>query len=121
MILGKCPYCEDGQIEVRKKEVRASGKKVELYACSNANWVISADEEFFELTSDSKCSFKIWQNALSRYGHWLKHSEVRAILSGEEVEVKFKTQKRPGMDYKNRKDYFKPIALHEEYGVQIIF
>ena len=25
MILGKCPYCEDGEIEVRKKEVR--GKK----------------------------------------------------------------------------------------------
>ena len=29
MILGKCPYCEDGEIEVRKKEVRR--KKVELY------------------------------------------------------------------------------------------
>ena len=25
MILGKCPYCEDGSIEVRDKEV--SGKK----------------------------------------------------------------------------------------------
>lgn len=118
MYLGKCPYCEDGQIEVRKKEVR--GKKVELYACSNANWK-TEDGEFFELTPDSKCGFKIWQNALSRYGHWLKHTEVRAILSGEEVEVKFKTQKRLGMDFKKRKDYYKPIALHEEYGVQIIF
>ena len=37
MFLGKCPYCNDGQIEIRKKEVR--GKKVELYACSNASWV----------------------------------------------------------------------------------
>ncbi len=119
MILGKCQFCDDGQIEVRKKEVR--GKKVELYACTNAKWKISDDEEFFELTSDSKCSFKIWQNALSRYGHWLKHSEVRSLLNGEEVEVKFKTQRRPGMDYKNRKDYFKPIAIHPEYGVQIIF
>ena len=32
MILGKCPFCDDGQIEVRDKEV--SGKKVKLYACS---------------------------------------------------------------------------------------
>ena len=85
MILGKCPYCEDGQIEVRKKEVR--GKKVELYACTNANWK-TEDGEFFELTSDSKCGFKIWQNALSRYGHWLRHIEVRALLNEEEVLVK---------------------------------
>lgn len=35
MLLGKCPYCDDGEIEVRKKDVR--GKKVELYACSNAS------------------------------------------------------------------------------------
>ncbi|WP_418181334.1 hypothetical protein ACNSOL_11585 (plasmid) [Aliarcobacter lanthieri] len=118
MILGKCPYCDDGQIEVRKKEVR--GNKVELYACSNANWQ-TEDGEFFELTSDSKCDFKIWQNALSRYGHWLKQSEVKAILNGDEVEVKFKTQKRIGLKSKDRKDYFKPIILHQEYGVQIIF
>ncbi len=49
MELGKCPYCDDGRIEVRKKEVR--GKKVELYACSNANWK-TEDGEFFELTSE---------------------------------------------------------------------
>lgn len=48
MLLGKCPYCDDGEIEVRKKDVR--GKKVELYACSNASWT-TEDGEFFELTS----------------------------------------------------------------------
>lgn len=116
MELGKCPFCSDGKIEVRKKEVR--GKKVELYACSNANWY-TEDGESFELTSDSKCDFKIWQNSLSRYGHWLKHSEIRGLLNNEEVLVKFKTQKRPGM--KERKDYYKPIVLSAEYGVQIIF
>jgi len=31
MTLGKCPYCNDGAIEVRDKEV--NGKKVKLYAC----------------------------------------------------------------------------------------
>ena len=61
MLLGKCPYCDDGEIEVRKKDVR--GKKVELYACSNASWT-TEDGEFFELTSTSKCGFKIWQNTL---------------------------------------------------------
>ena len=117
MILGKCPYCDDGLIEVRKKEIR-SGKKVELYACSNAKWT-SEDGEFYELTSDSKCGFRIWQNALSRYGYWLKQSEIRALLNNEEVEVKLKTKKRPGM--KERNDYFKPIVLHEDYGVQVLF
>ncbi|MFW3373065.1 hypothetical protein ACN9J5_09685 [Aliarcobacter butzleri] len=101
MFLGKCPYCDDGQIEVRKKEVR--GKKVEL----------------FELSADSKCGFKIWQNALSRYGHYLKHSEVRAILNGEELELKFKSQKRYGQ--KQRVDYFKKVILHPEYGVEVLF
>jgi hypothetical protein len=117
MILGKCPYCEDGEIEVRKKEVR--GKKVELYACSNASWE-TEDGEFFELTADSKCGFKIWQNSLSRYGHYLKHSEIRELLSGNEVEIKFKTQKRFGAN-KDRKDYYKMVILHEEYGVQVLF
>ncbi|MCT7445739.1 hypothetical protein [Aliarcobacter skirrowii] len=116
MFLGKCPYCDDGQIEIRKKEVR--GKKVELYACSNASWV-TEDGEFFELSSSSKCSFRIWQNALSRYGHYLKHSEIRALLNNEELELKFKTQKRFGQ--KERKDYFKKVILHPEYGVQILF
>lgn len=117
MILGKCPYCENGEIEVRKKEVR--GKKVDLYACSNASWR-TEDGEFFELTDDSKCSFKIWQNSLSRYGHYLKHSEVRELLAGNEVKIKFKAQKRFGVN-KDRKDYYKMVILHEEYGVQVLF
>ena len=90
MVLGKCPYCSDGVIEVRRKEVR--GKKVELYACSNANWK-TEDGELFELTTDSKCNFKIWQNSLSKYGHWLKHSEIRSLLNNKETCVKLKTKK----------------------------
>ena len=117
MILGACPYCDDGDIEVRKKEIR--GKKLELYACSNASW-ISEDGEFFELSSSSKCGFRIWQNALSRYGHYLKHSEVRALLNNEELVLKFKEKKR-FIGQKERKDYYKKVILHEEYGVQIIF
>ena len=54
MILGKCPYCEGGSIEVRDKEV--SGKKVKLFACSNANWK-TEDGEMFELTDNSTCDF----------------------------------------------------------------
>ena len=72
MILGACPYCKDGKIEVRKKEV--NGKKVELYACSNASWY-SEDGEMFELTKESTCSFRIWQNALRKYGKYLKRIE----------------------------------------------
>ena len=114
-ILGKCPYC-DGEIEVHKKEIQ--NKKVELYKCSNAKWK-TEDGEMFELTPDSTCSFRIWQNSLSKYGHWLKHKEVSDLLSQKDVIVKLKSKIRfKGCD---RKDYYKYIALDKEYGVKILF
>jgi len=113
LILGKCPYCKDGQIEVRKKEV--NGKKVELYACSNAKWY-SEDGELFELTPDATCDFKIWQNSLRKYGKYLKQREVRALLSGEDVVVTFHSKK-----YKDKVTYQKYITLNQEYGVSVIW
>lgn len=115
-VLGKCPYC-DGQIEVQKKEVK--GKKVELYKCSNAKWKIAEDEEGFELSEDSTCSFRIWQNSLSRYGHWLKNKEVSNLLHQKDVIVKMKSQKR--IKGKERQSYYKYIALDKEYGVKVLF
>ncbi|WP_428024416.1 hypothetical protein [Arcobacter sp.] len=113
MILGKCPYCKDGQIEVRKKEI--NGKKVELYACSNAKWY-SEDGELFELTPESTCDFKIWQNSLRKYGKYLKQREVRALLEGEDVVVTFHSKK-----YKEKVTYQKYITLSQEYGVSVIW
>ncbi len=113
MILGKCPYCNDGNIEVREKEVR--GKKVKLYACSNASWK-SEDGEMYELTESSTCHFKIWQNALAKYGKWLSYKEVRELLSGGEVEVEFLSKK-----YGKKIHYNKYIVLHEEYGVTVLW
>lgn len=107
-------------MEKLKLEKRGKRKKVELYACSNASWT-TEDGEFFELTSTSKCGFKIWQNSLSRYGHWLKHSEIRELLSNNEVEIKLKTQKRFGFKNENRKDYYKIAILDPEYGIKIVF
>ncbi|MFT7860265.1 MAG: hypothetical protein ABXS93_04935, partial [Sulfurimonas sp.] len=82
MVLGKCPYCDDGEIEVRDKEV--NGKKVKIYACTNAHWS-SEDGEFFELREDASCGFRIWQNSLGRYGKWLSYKEVRELLSEQEI------------------------------------
>lgn len=113
MILGKCPYCENGQIEVRKKEI--NGKKVELYACCNANWR-TEDGELFELTSDSTCDFRIWQNSLRKYGKYLKQREVKALLEGEDVVVTFYSKK-----YKEKVTYQKYITLNREYGVSVIW
>ena len=113
MILGKCPYCDDGVIEVRDKEVR--GKKVKLYACSNAHWK-TEDGEMFELTHDSKCDFKIWQNSLSRYGKWLSYKEVRELLSEESMEVELLSKK-----YGKKINYTKQITLSQEYGVSVIW
>jgi hypothetical protein len=113
MILGKCPYCEDGEIEVRDKEVR--GKKVKMYACSNAHWQ-SEDGELFELTQDATCDFRIWQNSLSRYGKWLTYKEVRTLLEDETIEVEFISKK-----YGEKKYYNKYITLSREYGVSVIW
>jgi hypothetical protein len=76
MILGSCPYCEDGVIVVIDKEVR--GKKVKLFRCSNVEFV-TEDGELYEKAEGAKCSFQIWQNSLARYGKWLHYKEVKAI------------------------------------------
>ena len=113
MILGKCPYCEDGSIEVRDKEVR--GKKVKLYACTNAHWH-TEDGEMFEPTQDSTCQFRIWQNSLAKYGKWLSYKEVRELLENESIEVELVSKK-----YGKKINYNKYIALNEEYGVSVLW
>ena len=113
MILGECPYCVDGRIEVRDKEV--SGKKVKLYACSNASWK-TEDGEVFELREDATCDFRIWQNALARYGKWLQYRDVRALLSEENVEVELLSKK-----YGKKVYYTKAIELNREYGVSVLW
>ena len=113
MTLGKCPYCSDGKIEVRDKEV--SGKKVKLYACSNASW-ISEDGECYELSANSTCDFKIWQNSLARYGKWLSYKEVREVLQDGNVEVELLSKK-----YGKKVYYKKFITLNQEYGVSVIW
>lgn len=114
MILGNCPYCDNGMIEVRDKEVR--GKKVKLYACSNAHWVSSEDGEFFELAQDATCDFKIWQNALARYGKWLSYSDIRTLLEEGEISLEFVSKK-----YGKKIHYTKSVVLDPEYGVSIIW
>ena len=113
MILGKCPYCKDGSIEVRDKEVR--GKKVKLYACSNAKWT-TEDGEMYELRNDATCDFKIWQNSLAQYGKWLSYKEIRELLDEGILEVEFLSKK-----YGKKIYYNKNIILNREYGVSIIW
>lgn len=114
MFLGDCPYCNDGKIEIRKKDVR--GKKINLYACSNAQWSISLDEECFELTEDSTCSFKIWQNALGRYGKWFSNKDIKELLLNEELEVTLNTKK-----YKDKIEYTKYVILDKEFGITVLW
>ena len=113
MILGKCPECKTGQIEVRDKEV--SGKKVKLYACTNAHWK-SEDGEMFELREDASCGFRIWQNSLARYGKWLTYKEIRELLDSGELEVELLSKK-----YGKKVYYMKTIVLNSEYGVSILW
>lgn len=113
MILGKCPYCSSGSVEVRDKEV--NGKKVKLYACSNANWK-TEDGEMFELTKESTCDFRIWQNSLAKYGKWLTYKEVRELLQNSTLEVELLSKK-----YGKKIYYNKYITLSREYGVSVLW
>ena len=113
MILGKCPYCDDGSVEVRDKEVR--GKKVKLYACTNAHWK-TEDGEMFELREDASCDFRIWQNALAKYGKWLTYKEVRELLENETIEVELLSKK-----YGKKIYYNKYIILNQECGVSVLW
>ncbi|PLY16511.1 MAG: hypothetical protein C0628_00420 [Sulfurimonas sp.] len=113
MVLGDCPYCENGKIEVRDKEVR--GKKVKLYACTNAHWK-TEDGEMFELRDDASCDFRIWQNSLAKYGKWLTYKEIRSLLENETIEVELLSKK-----YGKKIYYNKYIILNQEYGVSVLW
>lgn len=113
MILGKCPYCKDGSIEIRDKEVQ--GKKVKLFACSNAHWH-TEDGEFFEPREDATCSFRIWQNALAKYGKWFHYKEIRELLDVGEIEVEMISKK-----YGKKIKYNKFVTLDQEYGVSVLW
>ena len=109
--LGKCPYCEDGYIEVRKIEVNA--KPTKLYACSNARWTFEFDMP--ELHEDATCSFRIFANQFLR---WNKKSigenEIRTVLQEEQVKVRL-------FSSRTKTEYFKWAVLDKEYGLSILW
>ncbi len=111
MLLGKCPLCDDGTVEVRNKEVM--GKKVKLYACSNAHWK-SEDGELWELSEDASCGFRIWQNALARYGKCLGYGDIRTLLQEGSMEVELVSKR-----YGKKIAYTKRIVVDAEYGVSV--
>lgn len=106
-----CPKC-NSKIEIREKNIK--NKRVILYACEKANWK-TEDGELFELTKDSSCDFKLWENALSRYGiKKLKKSDIIKILNNEECILNLKSKIK-------KKEYEKYAVLDLDYGVKILF
>ncbi|MCV6608969.1 MAG: hypothetical protein OIF32_12220 [Campylobacterales bacterium] len=105
--LGKCPFCQDGQIEVREGETSKS------YACSNARW--TKEYDFWELTKDSTCSFSVNQRALLR---WNKKSfsekEMRAMLSSGETKVRLYSGAK-------KTEYFKYVVPNLEFGLEVLW
>ncbi len=109
--LGKCPFCDDGQIEVRKIEV--DGKPTKLYACSNAHWIFEHD--LCELSADSSCSYRIFANQLLRWNKKaIGESEIRTLLKEEQVKVRLYSARA-------KKEYFKWAILDKEYGLSVVW
>lgn len=113
MILGSCPYCS-GNIEIRDKVI--SGRKVKLYACTNNHVKTESDGEFWEPTEDSTCSFKVFQNSLGKWGHWISYKEMRELLENGSIEVELVSKK-----YGKKIMYIKHVVLDEEHGVSVIW
>jgi hypothetical protein len=110
MLLGNCPFCDDGMVTMVIKPIQ--GKNTKYYACSNYK-VYSEDGEFFERTSDSKCGFRIFGNALLKYGkRGIGVGEVKRLLRGESVSVRL-------YSYNVKKEYYKYIYLDEQYGISV--
>jgi hypothetical protein len=109
--LGKCPYCDRGEIEVRPIEVQ--GKKVKLYACSEAKW--SFEYDMCELHEEARCGFRIFSNQLQRWHKkHLSEKEIRILLSEEVLRVQFYSPKA-------KKSYEKQIVTDYEYGVRVLW
>ncbi len=109
--LGNCPYCQEGSIEVRKIEVE--GKSTKLYACSNAHW--GFEHDMAELTKESTCSFRIFQNALLRWNKKaIGEREIRTLLEDEQVKVRLYSSRA-------KKEYYKWLVLDEEYGCSVVW
>ncbi|WP_345992828.1 hypothetical protein [Sulfurimonas sp. HSL-1716] len=110
-ILGKCPYCKDGRVEVRAIQVQ--GAPLKLYACTNAHWHYESD--FAELTSDSTCGFRIFQNQLRRWNKKaIGENEIRTLLKEQQVKVRLYSANA-------KKEYFKWIVADREYGVSVVW
>jgi hypothetical protein len=111
-IIGKCPYCDDGMVHMKKMQV--NGKNTKVYTCSNASWY-SEDGELFELTQNATCDFRIWGNSLLKWGkRGIGVFEVKKLLQGEDVEVRL-------FSYHSKKEYHKYITINKEYGVSVLW
>jgi hypothetical protein len=110
-LLGKCPYCEDGKIEVRA--INVDGKPVKLYACTNAHWHFEND--FAELTKESTCNFRIFANQLRRWNKKaIGENEIRTLLKEQQVKVRL-------YSVNAKKEYFKWVILDKEYGASVLW
>ncbi len=109
--LGKCPFCEDGHIEVRKIEVDA--KPLKLYACSNAHW--SFEYDMCELSDKATCGFRIFQNQFMRWNKKaISEKEIRTVLAEEQVMIRLYSPR-------SKSEYFKWAVLDREYGLSIVW
>jgi hypothetical protein len=110
--LGNCPYCNTGQIKMEKKDVL--GKMTKVYTCSNASWE-TQDGEMFELKKEATCSFRIWGNALNRWGkRGIGYQEVKGLLQNKETIVRL-------FSHNTKKEYYKHICLNKEFGISVIW
>jgi hypothetical protein len=110
MIVGSCPKCKSNVI-LEKKTIQ--GKNVKVYRCEK-NVVTTLDGgETWELKDEHCCDFKIFGNALKRYGkRGIGIGEVKRMLQEKDVAVRL-------YSFNKKCEYYKYIRVSYEYGVEV--
>jgi len=111
--LGKCHFCKNGKVEIRK--ITKGGHKINSYVCSNANWYKEDEDDIWELTKESTCSFNIRQDALFNWGkRSIKSHEIKKLLKEKELIVDLYSSPK-------KTAYQKYIILNKEYGLEVLW
>lgn len=98
--LGTCPLCNGNIIE-----------KDKVYSCENSKWIFEDD---FDEWENHGCDFKIFKNALKKYGlRQINSSKIRTLFQEGRLIVTLKSR------YKQT--YTKFAYVDNEFGISVDF
>jgi hypothetical protein len=111
--IGSCPYCSDGEIKYHIANI--NGRKTKLYSCTNRKIERSPDEEGFELDQNSLCTYRLFGNALQKWGKkFIGPKEAAKLIKGEEIICHL-------YSFQKKTEYKKYAIIDHDYGISVLW